>query len=195
LEQSLALQGLVGCAIRKTYFDSMKGIVRSDFIRPENLIVNYYTRYIEDAPRVTHVRQMTDSDIKQMQADGIFLKGVEFDSINNTPDVGDNKQAEDERTGQTQPENDKNVSVRTILEQHCWDNFEDTDKPSLPYIKIVDKETKQVLRIESRLNPHKTGNTYQKTINYFTKYDLFPSPTGSFYPMGFGALLDNINET
>lgn len=191
MDQSLTSQALAGFVIRKTYYDERWKTVRSDFVNPNAIAVNYWTRYIEDAPRFTHVLQMTMDDIRRLQASGVF-RDVELNGSGFT-EVSEAREQSDTNVGQDQPENDDNVSTRNILEMHCWLDLEDNNKPTDPYVVFVDEESGEVLRIVTRINPNKQAP--RNVINYFTKYDFFPSPDGSFFPMGFGLALENINVT
>ena len=191
MSYSLMNYPLVGTTIRKTYYDELQKTNVSDFINLENICVNYWTRYIESAPRITQVLYMQQDEINNRKLDGIFL---DIDLINTSSviDEGYIKESFNEINGLAQPEADE-TTPRKILEQHTKIKIKKNDKKTTPVVVFVDYETKKVLRIVSRINPYKKEP--KNVIHYFTKYGFIPSPDGSFYDLGFGSLLKRSNET
>ena len=55
MDKALLVQSIIGCAFKKTYYDAVSNINRSELVFPKDLVVNYYTKSLEKAPRVTHV--------------------------------------------------------------------------------------------------------------------------------------------
>jgi hypothetical protein len=77
----------------------------------------------------------------------------------------------------------------------------DGDGYEEPYIVVVDRNSKEVLRVVARffasnVKFSENGKVLSiKAENYFTKYPFIPSPDGGFYDLGFGALLGPLNQS
>ena len=77
----------------------------------------------------------------------------------------------------------------------------DEDGYPEPYIVTVHKDSLKVLRISRRFEEEKIEYTEKGEVarivpeHYFTKYPFIPSIDGSFYDMGFGLLLNPLNES
>jgi chaperonin GroES len=83
------------------------------------------------------------------------------------------------------PEEDKG---RLLLEQHLWTDL-DEDGYDEPYIVTVDKEQRQVLRVEANFS--ETDIEWNGDVpvriepgRFFVKYGFFPHPEGKFYDIG-----------
>ena len=100
----------------------------------------------------------------------------------------------------TVPPEDDSTTPYIVLEQHC---FLDLDKDGYPepYVVVVEKESREVLRIAARFNTEgvqvdEKGKVVSITPDeYYTKYSFFPNPDGGFYDIGFGRLLGPINAS
>lgn len=197
MDKVLITQPIIGCAFKKSYYDSFKGHNVSENIFAKDLVVSYYTKSLEDAPRISHVIYLSKNDIRERVLGGLFIER-EFES-RVTPVQNSLTLAKDKAQGVTQPYNDPDTPTE-IIEQHCWVDF-DGDGYQEPYIITVEKETRQVLRIVARFFPSSVKMSDNGAVlkivaeNYFTKYPFIPSPDGGFYDLGFGALLGPLNES
>lgn len=170
---------IVGCLFRKTYYDSDEGRNISELCTPRDLVVNYNTRSLEAARRVTHVIDLLPHEIMERERGGLFRE-VEI--------------------GQPTGEDvDDDSSPHCYLEQaRRWDL--DGDGYPEPYTVTVHKDTRQVVRIIARFDEqglvtNTQGEVAKITpIQHYTKYGFIPSPDGGFYDMGFGTLLYPLNE-
>ena len=54
-DRVLITQPIVGCAFKKTYYHPTKRRPQSDYILARDLVVNYWTKSLDQAPRVTHI--------------------------------------------------------------------------------------------------------------------------------------------
>ena len=185
---------IMGCAFKKSYFDSYKGHNVSECVHAWDLVVDYFARSIDTAARITHVIYRTPNEIKERMRGGSFL---EFDikqaDLQQTPV----EQTRNEIRGRT-PSNDSNASHR-LLEQHVWLDL-DGDDYDEPYVVTYHDPTGKICRIIRRFENEDvvfrgTRVVRIKPHRYFTKYGFIPSPDGGFYDLGFGALLGPINET
>ncbi len=184
---------ILGCVFKKTYFNPVKGVNVSEVIYPKDLVINYYSPTIEKSERITHVIQLTDNDIYERKASGLFLDV----DINKTSIEAD--EADTDR-GLTEPSADDDTLPYNILEQHCLLDLDD-DGYKEPYIVTVHEDSAQVLRIIPRYTVESIETDDEANVvrieptQYFTKYGFIPSPDGSIYDLGFGTLLGPMNDT
>ena len=198
MDRVLITQPIVGCAFKKTYYHPVKKRPESEYILAQDLVVNYWTKSLDYAPRVTHVQYMSKNELYERHARGLFLKLTD-----DTPrtvaqrglDLTKNK-----AQGMEAPETVDSSTPFEVLEQHCWIDF-DGDGYAEPYIVWVNRYNKQVLRIVARYfddsveRDHKGNVLTIKAETYFTKFPFIPSPDGGFYDLGFGVLLGPLNQS
>jgi len=181
---------IVGCMFKKSYFSPGKNRNVSELIYPKHLVINYWTKNLVDAPRITHEIQLQDNDIVERINSGLFIdqaysqETLEEDIVSNEIH-GTHQPAEDETT------------PNLFLEQHLWLDLDD-DGYKEPY--IVTYGGGKVARIVAAFDLEGVSVrgdkvVHIKRIDYFTKYGFVPNPDGSFYDIGFGLLLGPINET
>lgn len=203
MDKVLITQPIVGCAFKKTYYDPIKKHNISENVLAKDLVVNYWTKSLETAPRVTHVLQMSRNEIYERVARGLWTEGVQEGrpQQGGFPVLSNNLQnAQDKAQGLTPPEPNDSSTPIEILEQHCWIDFDD-DGYEEPYIVYVRKDNKKVARIVARFTEQDVERDKNETIlsikaeQYFTKYPFVPSPDGGFYDLGFGVLLGPLNES
>lgn len=184
---------IMGTVFKKTYFDPVSGVNRSDLVLPRHLVVNYFTKTLERSPRVTHVFTMDKNDVKVRVNMGLF-------SDEDLSSPSDYKGAVDDRVYQTYYAfTDKEELPHLLLEQHTYLDLDD-DGYDEPYIVTVDYQSHKVLRIVPRFEYEDiqfSGNMVVQVepTSYFTKYSFIPNPDGGFYDVGFGLLLGGINGT
>jgi len=189
---------IVGCMFKKTYFDSVKGHNVSEIVYPKELVVNYWSKNLEESERVTHVLKMSENDIYERTANGIFIEQELEKSQALVEEMPSN--ASDDATGADKPAVEDDTLPYIILEQHCYIDL-DKDGYKEPYLVVVDYGSKNVLRIVPRFSEEAVQyNEKGKIVSikpdtYFTKFSFVPSPDGGFYDIGFGILLGPINET
>ena len=202
MDKVLITQPIVGCAFKKTYFDPIRKHNISENVLAKDLVVNYWTKSLETASRITHVLQMTKNEIYERVARGLWLE-ISDDKQQQSASIlaGSGLQnLQDKIQGLTPPEPSDSSTPIEILEQHCHIDFDD-DGYAEPYIVYVRKDNKQVARIVARYTkPDVEYNSKDvvlsiKAEQYFTKYPFVPSPDGGFYDLGFGVLLGPLNES
>jgi chaperonin GroES len=203
MDKVLITQPIIGCAFKKTYFDPIKKHNISENILAKDLVVNYWTKSLETAPRITHVLQMSKNSIYERVARGLWTDVSEGRRASTSFGTASNLQmAQDKAQGLTAPELDDDSTPIEMLEQHRYLDL-DKDGYAEPYIVIVRKDNKQVARIVTRyLNTDIERDAKDdskilsiKAEQYFTKYPFVPSPDGGFYDLGFGVLLGPLNES
>lgn len=169
---------IMGCAFKKTFFDSNFGRPRSDYVSAFHLIVNHGAASLSVAPRITHEFALYPYQIQERIASGVF-RAFEYG-----------------RASGAQGDDD---APHKFYEQHRrWDL--DGDEYPEPYIVTVHVETGEVCRVRANWNDDSIRMVPGKIIGidpveYFTKIPFVPNPDGGFYDIGFGWLLSPLNES
>ena len=187
---------IAGTCFKKTYWDSAKQKNCSKLVLPKYLVVNYDTRCIEDAERVTEVIYISPRKVKERMNQGVFLDvdlgepsgcdPLAYDRVN--------------RAFQTGTGGDDETTPYAFYEQHTFLDL-DEDGYAEPYIVTVEADSQKVVRIVPRFNQtgvmvNEKGKVVSiESIQYYTKYDFIPNPDGGFYSIGFGRLLGPLNES
>lgn len=190
---------IVGTMFKKIYYNDADKEICSELLSPKDIVVNYYTRNIRDATRITEIQYYTVNEIKSFQTRGDWLDGEDYEF---QPGRGVLKEtvSEDKTTGMVAPTPD-DETPRAFLVQYCWLDLDDDDYKE-PYIVTVDLETKKVVRIVANFYAEgiEFKDASKKEIvaitpaEWFVKFDFLPNPDGGFYGIGFGILLGGLNE-
>jgi len=186
---------IAGTCFKKTYWDAAKQKNCSRLVLPKYLVVNYNTRSLDEAERITEVLQLTKRQIKERINRKIFLDISLGDPTVSTTFITNSTQ----KAFQLEASED-DTTPYTILEQHTYLDL-DGDGYTEPYIVTVDENTKKVLRIVPRYDKdtvivnEKSKVVSIEAIQYYTKYSFIPNPDGGFYDIGFGRLLGTINDS
>ncbi|MCI0562002.1 MAG: hypothetical protein MN733_26235 [Nitrososphaera sp.] len=199
-DKTLFVQALLGCAFKKTYFDSVEGTNLSSLVLPRDLVVPYYTKTLRKATRISHLMGMTTNELYELAAKGLFLE-CDTSIPESPPPITEQEAAKQKRQGVQQTTLD--TIPCDVIEQHCWMDL-DGDGYQEPYIVSVRRATGQLLRIVARFYPDNIkyvagsgGKRIQRItpVEMFTKYPFVPSPDGGFYDIGLGNLLVPLTES
>ena len=191
-DKLLLMLPIVGTAFKKTYYDASRKRNKSCLVFPQNLVVNYWTKSLEESYRITEVIFLNKNEIKEKKARKIYLDA----------DIGEpviEVELNEEKRDQ-EPNVVDGATPYKILEQHTYLDLDD-DGYFEPYIITVDLHSEKVLRIVARFKEENIDTdadgavVYIKPDNYYTKFPFIPNPDGSFYDLGFGHLLGPINES
>lgn len=188
MDRLLIILPVCGTVFKKTRWDSVKKVPCSDLILPQNLVVNYWAKSLEEAERVSEIIEMSPRVLKERQLSKVFLKDVELGEAP-TP----------EHKAGDAPLND-GTTPYTIIEQHTYLDLDD-DGYQEPYVVTFHMETGKVLRIAARFTEetmtfNEEGDLVKiEPLHYYTKFGFIPNPDGGFYDLGFGHLLGPINES
>lgn len=202
-DKSLTVLPIEGMILRKTYYDPLIRQNCCDLCLPSHVAINQNVVSLEKAPRITHLQYMSKNDIIENIRNGYFADIM--DKLENPKNF--NKRTNDQVFSIYLPEEEngkfdmRDTSIpRPVIEQHRFLDL-DGDGYEEPYIVLVDIGTESVLRIVRRFDgdgvfPDKNGNI-AKIIptQYFTAYEFFPSPDGSFWGVGLGQLIYPLNQT
>lgn len=194
---------IVGTNFIKSYYDADKGHRVSEFVPAQDLVVDYWAKSLETCPRKTHIIPLFRNQILSYIARGIYENVKEEAWMQEPPalDQGDQEKIKsDNRLGTTPVETDETTPY-TCLEQHV-DLDLDGDGYAEPWIITIEETTQCVLRIVTGydrpqdIERNLRGEVIQiHRTEYFTKYELIPSPDGGMYGVGFGVLLGPLNES
>lgn len=195
MDRACFILPIAGCVFKKIYFDPTKGHNVSELVLPKDLVVNYWTKTLEDSPTKTHIMYMSKNKIKEFQLGGSYLDIDLTSAINKSFNLEEDTT---KNSGLQKPGNEEAAPL-VVLEQHrFWDLDEDGYEE--PYIITVEYSTGKVLRITPRFEKDGVKIENNKIIRitpeeYFIKFTFIPNPDGGFYDLGFGALLGPLNET
>jgi chaperonin GroES len=186
---------IVGCLFKKTYYNDIEKQNCSELVLPQDLIIDYYAKTVEDANRKSHVLYYTKNQYIEKVNKGLF-KDVDLkDAQSLEPDFKIKNQIQSINEPQVTP-----ATPHKFIECHCWWDLDEDDYDE-PYVVTVHYETKQPVRIVARFDTDgiELGDDGKlvriKPIEYFTKFGFIPNPDGSIYDLGFGLLLGGINES
>lgn len=191
MDRMLMSLSIVGMQFKKTYFDPIKKKNCSHSVSPMNLVVNYWTRCLEDAERISEIIPMSPRNLKDKQRGGVFLD-VDLGTPVNYNFHNDTEYVFEPRSDDTTP--------YEIIEQHTFLDLND-DGYTEPYIVTFDRNSGHVLRITARFDntgiyTNEEGDVVKiDPIQYYTKFSFIPNPDGSFYDIGFGHLLGPLNDS
>lgn len=191
MDKLLIMLPIIGTVFKKTYWDPIKQKNCSRIVLPKHLVVDYWTRSLPEAERISEWLELNKRKVKERQQAGLWLKDVE---------LGEPSTYEADPDGANSPASADDTTPYVFIEQHTYLDL-DEDGYKEPYIITFHKESGCVVRIVARYD---TDTMYfdgdgklQKIepIQYYTKFGFVPNPDGSFYDIGFGVLLGPINES
>lgn len=200
-DRALFIASIVGCAFKKTYYDTVSGVNRSILVLPKDFVVDYWTRNLKTSRRYTHIMEIDTNYIYEQVAAGVFLD-VELTDTQSQKAITRSNMLNSRASGEALVSEQSYSDVpRLLLEQYTYLDLDD-DGYKEPYIVSVDYESAKVLRIVPRFDADSVfmSKTTRKILKidadeYFTKIPFIPSPDGSFYDIGFGVLLGSINHS
>jgi len=169
-----------GTVFKKTYWDPINRLNRSDMLLPLDVVIHYKAKDMDTVRRITHVYPVYVNDIWERVKEGIWL------DIKLPPEVDQDQPAEED-------------AAQDMLEQHRFLDL-DGDGYQEPYVVTVHRASCQVVRIKARFEAEdviltESGKEIKRIepTQFFTKYGFIPSPDGSIYDIGFGTLLYALN--
>lgn len=189
MDKMLMMLPIVGTMFKKTWYDKSDDKVKSQLILPKNIVINYWTKCLDEVERVSEIIYMSKRIVKEKQNLKIFAD----------IDLGD--PTANPQLVHSDADLNQNSLPYTLVEQHGFLDL-DEDGYAEPYIITFELNTGKILRIVRRyllkdVELQDDGKTIAKIkpIQMFTKFGFIPNPDGSFYDIGFGLLLGPINES
>lgn len=201
-DRSFLILPIEGCVFFKSYHSASKGYTVSELVRAKDLVLNYYSKSTDTAPRKTHIIPLYRNDLYERVKRGVFRADLLDESWYKSPAVVlvQTQDQRDRRTGQTPPQTPDQDTPFTMLEQHVNMDL-DQDGYAEPYIVTIESNSKYVARIVTAFDREedieRSGGEILsiKPAHMFTKIPFIPSPDGGIYDMGFGVLLGPLNES
>lgn len=194
MDRLLLVLPITGTAFKKTYWDNSLQRNCSKLVYPTDLVVNYWAKTLEEAERKTEIIPASKRKIKERQLQGIYRECTLPD-----PQIDATDDQRQDRQGFTNPDQDETTPY-TLLEQHGYLDL-DEDGYAEPYTILIEKHSKEVLRITPRYQSEDVVmDDKQKVVKitpfeHYTKFSFVPNPDGGFYDIGFGRLLGSINAS
>jgi chaperonin GroES len=191
-DKLLVILPIVGCAFRKIFYDPSLSRNSTRLVTADRLVVNYWARSLEDAPRVTEEMHLYPYEIEERIRSGRFIKFDYSQAVANALPT-DTKDKDDKR-----PDEQDRDAPHLFLEQHRLLDLDD-DGYSEPYIVTVHHSSATVVRIVANYDKDTISIQDGKVAairkqQYYVKYMFLPAPDGGFYGLGFGWLLNDIGE-
>jgi chaperonin GroES len=197
-DKLLFITAIVGTAFKKTYFDSQLKRNVSKLIHPRDLVVNYWAKSIEMAPRVSEEFELYKNEVVSRIRAGIYLDRKLSDPT--TANVSAQTSSQRDKLQGQQPSVNDFSTPYLFVEQHTWLDL-DNDDYMEPYIVTFETSSKKVVRIVANYTQkdmevnEKNKIIRIKPFQYYTKFTFIPNPDGGFYDLGFGQLLGGINAS
>ena len=111
-----------GSVFKKTFYDSLKGRIVSDYVKADNIVINYFTRRMEDCRRWSQKTYYTTSQLLEKGEQGVFLNvekvAVEGD-IQPMVEQNENEAYKDSANKISQSTPDE-ATPRLVIEQHTY---------------------------------------------------------------------------
>jgi len=201
-DRLLLVTSIVGTTFKKTYHVAEGTRNASDLVLPQDLVLDYFAKSVEECQRKTHVIPVFRNDVYEKVQLGTYKDVLEDSWYKSMPriETSTNSASRDKREGTTAPQGDETTPFM-MHEQHCWIDL-DKDGYAEPYIVTYERDSKCVVRIVARFDrPEDVDRKSDGTIiriaatEYFTKRGFIPSPDGGIMDIGFGFLLGPINES
>jgi len=196
---------IVGTNFKKSYFSSGKAHNVSELVLAKDLVLDYWSKSVEDCPRKTHRLPMFRNEVYENVMRGKWQDVLEESWYQGTPAPQRTQEQiqQDNRQGLTPPAPDDTTSL-LFLEQHVNMDLDD-DGYAEPYIITFESTSRQVVRIVCRFDdeedvervaagPQRGKIIKIAALEYFTKKTFIPSPDGGIYDIGFGVFLGPLNE-
>ena len=195
MDKLLMTMSISGVCFKKTYYNAVMKVNHSHLVYPENFCVNYWAKSIDKAYRKTEILRYNQNDLmEKVRNDEEFL-----DLDYPEPEVEKLKKEPLVLASEPPQLQDKSTPHLFLAVHTYWDLDEDGYEE--PYIIVIHKKLKQVVRIIARWD--KDGVKYNSEgkiakidpVEYFTAFPFVPNPDGSIYGLGFGTLLGSLNES
>lgn len=194
MDRLLLVLPITGTAFKKTYWDSSLQRNCSKLVYPTDLVVNYWAKSLEEAERKTEVIPISKRKLKERQLQGIYRECTLPD-----PQIDSTDDQRQDRQGFVNPDQDETTPYM-LLEQHGFLDL-DEDGYAEPYTILVEKHSREVLRITPRYQSEDVMVDEKEKVvkitpfEHYTKFSFVPNPDGGFYDIGFGRLLGSINAS
>lgn len=210
-DRMLIVLPIEGTVFRKTYFDSRLGRNASDLVRAMDLVVNYKAKSLEAAPRVTQVFRLYPYEIEERVRSGVY-RDAEIGLAAMSEDVDaphefleQHRLYDLDEDGYPEPYictvHKESAKVVRVVARFDVEGIEtdlgsvgETLKAVTNAAAGIEMDPRQAVAM---VLPYLRGAQVVRIepVHYFTKYGFIPNPESAIYDLGFGMLLNPINET
>jgi chaperonin GroES len=211
-DRMLVVLPIEGTCFRKTYFDPRLGRPCSELVRAMDFVVHYKARGLDVAPRATHEFPLYPHTIEERKRAGVYLD-VDLSKPNSAENDADapHDMLEQHRLwdldedGYPEPYivtvHKDTAKVLRIVAAYDMDGIftaagsvGDILRNTVGAAQSVGLDPQAAVQA---VMPHLTGAQIIRIerSSYFTKYGFIPNPESAIYDLGFGMLLNPINET
>lgn len=202
MEKALFVCGLSGSGFVKTWRDELTNQPRTAAIPPEDLILSPDASDVTDAARVCHVLRRHSYEIKESQAQGVYVGDVTLqeraptDSGPSTPHTVDVNEAKDEISGMDSTQDQRHVLHEVALRLRLSDYapelamYDDPAGIPLPYLLTYDAETGEMLALYRNWEESDPAREPLQAITQFQYIVSHLSP----YGIGLMHLIGNTTE-
>jgi len=185
----------IGTVIKKSYYNPVTRTINSRLVPYNEIVINNNIKSLEEAPRITHITNMSINELITGQRQGYYSEFKQNDKKDNRKvNEAALKSLQDEAEGE-----DENFNPE-FLEQHTYIDL-DGDGYKEPYTVLFHPHTLQIIRIRANYTMEDVAfNTKNQVINikpqtFFSDFHHIHHPDGSFWSLGLGTLLMSTNET
>lgn len=180
-DKLLIMLPIVGTMFKEVTWDEINLRPEINLLMPEDLVVNYHSKSLElsDCRRISKLVTKYKNDIKERERADLWLK-IDY--------------VDDETNGNIEDDEQEFV-------QQCRYLDLDDDGYEEPYMVVVHKESKKVVRISAiydastvKIDADKNEVTKVEPYPIYTDYHFIPAFDGAFYSTGFGTYLYPMNK-
>ena len=189
---------IVGCVMRKTWFDPLRNQVNSEAISAKDFIVHYDTISLDKAPRFTHRQRYYPHEIEAFIRAGAWervpYEGEDGSDPHSLVEIYEQCRLIDmDDDGLPEPyvvTFTEQGSVARIVAAYDADGIFVFAAPMKQPMKLTEVMAAGQAGAELDWQGLKVVRIERK--DYFTKYGFIPNPDGSFYDLGFGTLTSGL---
>ena len=195
MDKILLINPIIGCSFKKTYYDPLERKAISRLVLPQYVTMDINARTEDTAARISELINLYPYEIDENIKAGVF---IEFD-YDMSDETKEDSYTDSDGEKQSSTHVDESLP-HVFIEQHRRLDLDD-DGYAEPYIVWVHKTSQKVVRIIARFDDEDIlkgddGKIIKiKAQNQYTKFGFIPDPEGSPYDIGFGHLLEDINNT
>lgn len=191
---------IVGTTFIKSRYDGKLRRNVGELVLARDLVVNYWSKDLSTAPRITQEIEMSRNSAVSMIRVGAMKDVMDEAWFKAPPPSNPDTSRKDIRQGMDPNYTPDMATPLQFLEQHV-DLDLDCDGYAEPYIITFDRFTRKVVRLvlncnrEEDIERNGKGQIVEiRKTDYYTKYSFIPAPDGGFYDVGFGTLMGPLNE-
>lgn len=195
----LMVQGTLGNAYKKVYFDAVRKKITSELRFPDKLIFNCEATSLYKSGRISDIMDYTSNDCFSKHATGEWLEISDYANSDIEEELTQAEETINQKHGITRGSKTP-ISPNQFIEMYI-DYDLDGDGYMEPLIVTFKRSNGFIVRIVANFHEDdiirtKSGRLQriEKEVQ-FIAYELIPSPTGSPYAFGFSRLLYSINTS